>query len=1109
MRKHTIAALASALCLLQTSLPLADISALAADDALTYGALTYQTEDGNVTITGCDTTVESVEIPSEIEGMSVTKIGSTAFYRCALTSVVIPEGVTDIASGAFWHSENLTEVRLPSTLTRIEGNAFNDCQALEKINIPASVTYVGNSAFGATPWLEAQKEKTPFVIINNILIDASAAITAEREAIEKAKEEAAKRAGILTNQVGYFTDRNKKATMLCEETAAVAFELLDEEGNTVFSGFSTPFGLDEASGDQVHILDFSEFTKEGTYTLRSETGAKSRAFEIGVTDNYSGLLYDALNYFYQNRSGIAIEEQYITSGDAAKLARAAGHAPDIGEIQQIWDYTASEGEQDVSGGWYDAGDHGKYVVNGGISLWLMQNQYERAVLKGTADGYQDGAMKIPENNNGYPDLLDEARYEMAWMLTMIVQDGDCKDMVYHKVHDDKWTAMGTAPAKDPQARIIHPPSTAATLNMAACGAQAYRLWKDIDPDFAETCLTAAKNAYEAAKAHPTMYAPNKEFGGGGAYNDSNVTDEFYWAACELYTATGDESYYADLKDNKNAFAIPYRLGSEDGVTGSFDWGSTGALGSLTLLLHEDVLTDAENSTLQSNLITSADAFLEMESKQGYGLPYQGDPIWASNSFVTDNAIVLAYAYDLKQDDAYLNGAVSAMDYILGRNPMDNSYVTGYGERSSQYPHHRFWSVQASPSMPKAPCGVMVGGPNTGMEDTKMQAKFKKEPTSPLKYYLDDIEAYSVNECAVNWNTSLAWITGFLCEQNGGIIAGQPSAGTQIPEPENTGYDPKRVDPLTLVIPDGVTTVAEQVFDSKTKDYVTEVIVPDSVTHISKQAFYNSINLKSIVLPDTIEVVGEQAFAKTPWLTARLEESPLLIINNLLIDGTTVTGDVEIPEGVTSILGNAFSANTRITSVQLPDSVTNIGANAFLGCKALTSINLPDSLKTIQDNAFSDTALTELTIPASVQKVGVEAFSNIKTLSGVKINSADTVIGTEAFGCTVTFTPTGQYSYVFVHDVLDDFVITCDSRSTAAAYAKSTGVDVEFYGDVNQDKQVNLLDVVALNKNLMTGAALTPQGIINADVDGSGTPDALDSLNILKYAIELIPNFPVA
>ncbi|MBQ4465378.1 MAG: glycoside hydrolase family 9 protein, partial [Oscillospiraceae bacterium] len=595
------------------------------------------------------------------------------------------------------------------------------------------------------------------------------------------------RADILTNQVGYFPTMAKKATLLSTDSKALKFDIKDASGKSVYAGTSEVFGYDQDSEDTVHLLDFSDLKTEGTYTIECENGAVSREFSVGVRDVYSSMLYDSLNYFYQNRSGIAIESQFITSGDKEKLARAAGHTSDIATVEQTWGYSASSGTQDVTGGWYDAGDHGKYVVNGGISLWLMQNEYERALSRGTEDSYADGTMNLPENNNGYPDLLDEARYEMEWMLKMIVKDGDCKDMVYHKVHDIKWTALATAPADDTEERILKPPTTAATLNLAACAAQSYRLWKDLDPAFAEECLTAAKNAYEAAKSHPDMYAPLDESVGGGAYGDTDVSDEFYWAACELFAATGDDNYGKALQTGEYAFTIPTSLsgGEASGIVGSFDWGHTAALGSLSLVLNRDVLSENDFATLENNLTSAANYYVQLESSQGYGLPYGQSTIsyadsdsgyvWGSNSFVADNAIILAYAYDLNGNADYLNGVVSAMDYLLGRNPMDYSYVTGYGTHSVQYPHHRWWSNLLSDAFPKAPCGVLVGGPNSGMEDPWVRGSgWKKGTIAPQKCYMDHIEAWSVNECTINWNTPLAWLTSYLCEEDGGIVVGAVS-----------------------------------------------------------------------------------------------------------------------------------------------------------------------------------------------------------------------------------------------------------------------------------------------------------------------------------------------
>ena len=614
------------------------------------------------------------------------------------------------------------------------------------------------------------------------------------------------RAGILTNQVCYFPKRAKKATLLSDSSKPVDFEVIDESGKTVYEGKSTPFGHDKDSDDEVHIIDFTDLDKEGTYHIEAEDGSESRNFEICGSETYSSLLYDSLNYFYQNRSGIEIESDFISSGEASELARAAGHPKDMAEIEQTWGYSGSSGSIDVTGGWYDAGDHGKYVVNGGFSLWLMQNQYETALKYGFEDAYGDGTMLLPENTNGTPDLLDEARWEMEWMLKMIVESGEYKGMAYHKAHDEKWTALGIAPADDDMKRIVKPPTTAATLNLAACGAQAARLWKDYDNDFAEQCLTAAKNAFAAAKKHPEMYAPLDESIGGGAYGDTDVEDEFCWAALELFITTGDEDYYDEATENKFFLDVPQTLGGGESVdtVGSFDWGNTGGLATLSAALNTDKFDKGDAEIIQEAIVSAADNFISLEENQGYGVPYGQSKlsyndsdegyIWGSNSFVTDNAIVIAYAYLLTKDESYLDGAIGGMDYILGRNAMDYSYVTGYGTHAIEYPHHRYWARQIDETFPKAPNGVMCGGPNSGMQDPWVQGSgWKKGEIPPQKCYLDNIEAWSVNECTINWNASLAWLAGFTAQEatDEGIVVTPHTNGKKSDKEEATTTKSKK------------------------------------------------------------------------------------------------------------------------------------------------------------------------------------------------------------------------------------------------------------------------------------------------------------------------------
>ena len=608
------------------------------------------------------------------------------------------------------------------------------------------------------------------------------------------------RAEILTNQVGYFSDRAKRATLLCTNKSGVDFEVIDSSGKSVYSGKSEYFGYDDDSGDTVHTLDFSDVKDKGTYHIEASNGAVSRDFTVGDEDVWSSLLYDSLNYFYQNRSGIAIESQYITSGDKNALARAAGHPSDNAEIQQTWGYTGSSGTVDVTGGWYDAGDHGKYVVNGGFSLWMMQNQYETAKALGFENAFADGTMYLPECSNGYPDLLDEARYELEWMFKMIVSSGDYAGMAYHKAHDETWTGLGVAPADDDKKRIIKPPTTAATLNLSACAAQAARLWKGIDDAFADECLEKAKLTYEAAKKHPDMYAPLDESVGGGAYGDDDVTDEFYWAAMELFITTGDEDYFDETTESKFFLDVPTALGGGESVdtVGSFDWGNTAALGTFSAALNLKSFDTEDVNIIKDAVKKAGDHFLDIESKQGYGLPYGQSTlsyndsdkgyIWGSNSFAADNAIVLAYAYIITDDDKYLDGAVGGLDYLLGRNALDQSYVTGYGTHTTEYPHHRFWSYQIDQTFPKAPCGVLAGGPNSGMQDPWVQGMgWKKGTIPPQKCYLDNIEAWSVNECTINWNASLAWLSGFLTAETTGIKVGSTGSAAGI---ENNGGDGK-------------------------------------------------------------------------------------------------------------------------------------------------------------------------------------------------------------------------------------------------------------------------------------------------------------------------------
>ncbi len=613
------------------------------------------------------------------------------------------------------------------------------------------------------------------------------------------------------------------------------------------------------SGANVHIIDFTDFETPGEYTIfvKDTVGVsgtqvllnkgandtkmsgdkvmwtnpqtkkeyvmnESHVFRIDENIYDNQLLKDSMNYFYQNRSGVPIEAKYITSGDASTLSHSKyGHNPDMAYVQTKWvkSYAGdfSDGEKskqiDGTGGWYDAGDHGKYVVNGGISVWTLQNAYELTKKNKTDAKWTDGTIAIPENGDSNPDILDEARFELEWMFKMIDSDG----FVYHKLHDHKWTGLATHSWDYDKAvmdngekgwgtvRIVKPPTYAATFNMIACAAQASRLWEGIDDSFAKECLDNAEKSWKAIIAKESKwniaegssdtdpyFAPLDQAIGGGAYGDTYVGDDAYWAACELYSTTGKSEYYDFLSKYKNpndksgndkAFSMTTNLGGgeNNGSFSSFNWGCTSGLGTLSLYLSKNT-SAADKAAIEKSITAAADTYLAEMEKQGMGIPYHGATFedgvnigagikvtgyeWGSNSFVVNNAIVMAYAYDIDHANTkYINGAAEAMDYLFGRNGLGFSYVSGYGDKFLEWPHHRFWSNGIDPTFPKAPSGVLSGGPGAGMQDPYIGGLgYKRGTLANQKCYVDNAESWSTNEVTINWNSPLVWMTNFMIDE---------------------------------------------------------------------------------------------------------------------------------------------------------------------------------------------------------------------------------------------------------------------------------------------------------------------------------------------------------
>ncbi|WP_432520857.1 glycoside hydrolase family 9 protein [Kineococcus sp. SYSU DK006] len=600
---------------------------------------------------------------------------------------------------------------------------------------------------------------------------------------------------VRVNQEAYLPQGPKGATLVTDATSPLPWQLRNAAGEVVAEGRTTPRGVDPSAGLNVHTVDFGRYAEAGTGYVLVADGETSHPFDIGEAA-YERLRDDAMTFFYTNRSGTPISDEL-----APGYGRAAGHvgvAPNQGDTavpcQSLDDDSqellVAQGDEpwtcdyttDVTGGWYDAGDHGKYVVNGGISVGQLLQQYERSLHAPTADrrALADGTLSIPEAGNGVPDVLDEARWELEWFLKMQVQPGrEHAGMVFHKVADVNWTGLPQDPATDPQPRVLYRPSTAATLNVAATAAQGARLFAPYDKAFSKRLLAAARTAYAAAQATPDLYAPAPDAAldpnpGSGPYDDDDVSDEFYWAATELYLTTGEARF------RKDVLSSPVHTADVFPAEG-FDWGHVGAMARLDLATVPSKLNKAELRAVQRSVVEAADRRLADQAAQPFGQAYapeDGRYAWGSNAQILSNLQVLGTAFDLTGRDEYRDGVVRSMDYLFGRNALNNSYVTGYGDVYSRNQHSRMYAHQLDPSLPNPPAGTVAGGPYspTATSGDPITAPLFPDGCAPQFCYVDDIGSWSTNEITINWNAPLAWVASFVADQDAGRDDGRRGGG---------------------------------------------------------------------------------------------------------------------------------------------------------------------------------------------------------------------------------------------------------------------------------------------------------------------------------------------
>lgn len=547
---------------------------------------------------------------------------------------------------------------------------------------------------------------------------------------------------IRLNQIGFYPNGPKIAVVCDNAPDAVFYLKKADSGKIAYEGKLSAPRIHQFSQKNTRIADFSGFKKSGTYVVEIPSLGISHPIEIQKKVHES-VATGALKGFYFQRVSTPLPQLY-----AGQWHRSAGHPDDKVLVHASAASPARPAGTVIASpkGWYDAGDYNKYIVNSGITMGTLMSLYE------DFPAYCNTIKaNIPESGNALPDLLDEVLWNLRWMLTM--QDPN-DGGVYHKLTNPDFDGMNLMPHQAVKARYVVQKSTAATLDFAAVTAQAARIFRAFEtqlPGLADSCLLAAEAAWTWATLYPEVYynqkAMNAQFDpdvNTGAYDDTNVTDEWLWAAAELYLTTQNYTYYQTVVFFRNAdLSVP-------------SWNNVEALASYSVLRYQKLLEapyDGDMPQFRQRVIRLADDLIQDVDKHAFHTVMgktAKDFVWGSSAHAANQGILLIQAYLLTKDRKYLNYALGNLDYLLGRNATGYSFVTGFGDKTPMHPHHR---PSVADGIPEPVPGLLSGGPNPHQQD-----KCTTYPSRiPDESFTDDDCSYASNEIAINWNAPLVYL----------------------------------------------------------------------------------------------------------------------------------------------------------------------------------------------------------------------------------------------------------------------------------------------------------------------------------------------------------------
>ena len=446
---------------------------------------------------------------------------------------------------------------------------------------------------------------------------------------------------------------------------------------TVFSGAPQIWdggNTHSQSGDKAWWFDFTSYTTPGTYYI-SDGNVRSEHFVIN--DNvYNEVIKTAFKTFYYQRCGVTKSAPYAQMG----FTDGVCHAQDV-NCRSISDPGNTSLYRNMSGGWHDAGDYNKYVNFTYATLIDLLNAYEF-----NAEAWSD-QMDLPESNNNIPDLLDEVKVELDWLLKMQNPDGSVNCIVGVQNF-----ASASPPSADNAVRYYGPATTSATLTTSAIFAYASRQFKKINDagmqSYAALLEDKAKLAWTWADANPSITYNNSEIIAAGEQEVSMDERNFrkLVAAIYMYALTGGSNYKTYVESNYTSahmmlwsFVYPF----ENPMEQSLMFYTT--LPGVNVTVANNIRTTYKNA-----MDTNTDNYPAFLTKKDAYRAYLTDAnhTWGSNGFKTNmgNLYLTYMHYNLDTAiNVNLKKAMSGyLHYIHGVNPLGRTYLTNMASKGADH-----------------------------------------------------------------------------------------------------------------------------------------------------------------------------------------------------------------------------------------------------------------------------------------------------------------------------------------------------------------------------------------------------------------------------------------